>query len=309
MKIDLNDRRLQIFQELVKGGSGEEIAERLGVSRVAVWKFVKRLEELGYRVSVSRRGGYRIVESPDPSPFDMAIAAGKIPGVRRFIYLPETDSTNRVGREEENAIIFAESQTSGRGRLGRRWESGAGGIYTSITLNLGVPVSDIPKVTLLSGLAVCRALRRYGARIKWPNDVLINGRKVSGILSEFTGEEMAAKVIIGIGINVRNRIPEELKGKAISLAEIDDGVSITEVFSDLCSEMATLLRKFPDEWSEILEEWKALSDTLNREVRVSIYGEEVRGTAVDVDEDGGLIVRTRDGLKKVISGECFYTNY
>ncbi|WP_456477672.1 biotin--[acetyl-CoA-carboxylase] ligase [Geoglobus ahangari] len=309
MKVERGDRRLLMFQEIEKGGSGEEIAEKAGVSRTAVWKFVRRLDELGYEVEVDRRRGYRLVSSPDPSPFHMALAALKIPGVERYYHFEEVDSTNRFAKEVSNAVVFSESQSSGRGRLGRRWESGRGGVYMSLSLNMSIPVSEIPKVTLLTGLAVCKALEEYGARIKWPNDVLVGGKKVSGILSEFVGEEMAAKVVVGIGVNVRNRVPDSLRDRAISLHEVDESVRITDIFTRICEQLSNLLSAFPQKWGEILEEWKRLSDTIGREVRVSLYGEEVVGKAVDVDADGGLIVVSGEGRRKVISGECFYTNY
>ncbi|NOY11166.1 MAG: biotin--[acetyl-CoA-carboxylase] ligase [Archaeoglobi archaeon] len=309
MKVERGDRRLLMFQEIEKGGSGEEIAEKAGVSRTAVWKFVRRLEELGYEVEVDRKRGYRLVSSPDPSPLHMALAALKIPGVERYYHFEEVDSTNRFAKEVSNAVVFSESQSSGRGRLGRRWESERGGVYMSLSLNMSIPVSEIPKVTLLSGLAVCRALEEYGARIKWPNDVLVGGKKVSGILSEFVGEEMAAKVVVGIGVNVRNRVPDALRDRAISLHEVDGNVRITDIFTRICEQLSNLLSAFPQKWGEILEEWKRLSDTIGREVRVSLYGEEVVGKAVDVDTDGGLIVVSGEGRRKVISGECFYTNY
>lgn len=309
MKIELSDQRIQIFQELEGGCSGEEIAEKFGISRVAVWKFVKRLEEMGYRVKTDRREGYRIIGSPDPSPFHMALAAKQIPGIERFIYLKETDSTNRMAKEISNAVIFAETQTSGRGRLGRAWSSEKGGIYTSISLNIRLPVNEIPKITLLFGLAVCRALEDYGAKIKWPNDVLIKGKKVSGILSEFVGEELSSMVVVGIGINVKNRIPEELRGKAISISEVDERVSITRTFEGVCREISYLLRIFPEKWRDILEEWRLRSDTLGKKVKINMHGEIVEGIAKDVDGDGGLIVDTGKELRKIISGECFYTNY
>ena len=309
MRIEFDDRRLRIFQELERGSSGERIAEMFGISRVAVWKFVRRLEEMGYTIEVDRRDGYRITGTPDPSPYHMALSAMKIPGVRKFVYLREVDSTNRVAKELDSALVFAEAQTSGRGRLGRNWVSERGGIYMSASMDFRVPVSEIPKITLLFGLAVCRALEEYGARIKWPNDVLVRGKKVSGILSEFTGEDLAAKVVVGVGINVKNRIPEELKDRAISLSEVSEDVSITGTFSRVCEEISKLVNGFPENWSAILDEWRAKSDTLKREVRVNLHGEVIEGVALDVDEDGALIVRTRKGLERVISGECFYTNY
>lgn len=307
MKIELDDRRLEIFRELENGCGGEEIAKKFGLSRTAVWKFVNKLEELGYEIE--RRRYYRIVSKPDPSPFDMAIAVREIPGIKEFYYFHEIDSTNSFAKKLENSAVFAEIQTSGKGRVGRRWESEKGGIYFSVSLNLSLPVHEIPKITLLSGLAVARTLESYVARIKWPNDVLVNGKKVSGILSEFVGEELSSKVVVGIGINVKNPIPDFLRDRAISLAEVNQNVRITDVFKDLCRNLGDLLSKFPDNWNEILEEWKKRSDTLGKDVEVRIGGEVYKGKALDIDMDGGLVIESEGRRDKIISGECFYTNY
>ncbi|AIY90840.1 biotin--[acetyl-CoA-carboxylase] ligase [Geoglobus acetivorans] len=307
MKIELNDRRLDMFTELKKGASGEELAKKFGVSRTSVWKFVHKLEETGY--ILERRPKYRIVSKPDPSPFDMALALKEIPGLQNFHYFREVDSTNRLAKEVENSAVFAETQSAGRGRIGRKWESQRGGLYVSFSLNLSIPVNEIPKLTLLAGVAVAKTLENYGARIKWPNDVLINDKKVSGILSEFVGEELSARVIIGIGINVKNEIPDHLRDKAVSLKEIDESVSITDVFVRLCRNLSELMKRYPSEWESILGEWKGLSSTIGKHVVIDAGGRRYMGMAMDIDIDGGLIIRTERGNEKIISGECFYTNY
>ncbi len=308
MKIALNDRRLEIYREFVTGVRIDEITEKYRISRVSVWKFSKKLEEFGYSIERGRKG-YRIKEKPDPSPFNMALSVKEIPGIDEFYYFHEIDSTNRFAKENERCAVFAEKQTKGRGRVGRKWESDEGGIYFSISLNLNIPMTEIPKITLIGGLAVCKSLEKYHAKIKWPNDVLIDGKKVSGILSEFVGEELSSKIIMGVGINVRNRIPDYLKNSAISLIEIDPEIRITDVFDRLCKNLGIYLRMFPERWHKIFEEWKKLSDTIGKQVEVAVGNQKFEGIAVEIDEDGGLMV-ARDGkVVKVVSGECFYTNY
>jgi len=303
MRINLNDKRLEIYEDLKKGGSGEALAKKYGVSRVSIWKFVKKLEEFGYKVS--REGGYKISEVPDPSPYDMALSCRRFLSkyVEDFYFFEEIDSTNRFAKTVDEAVVVAKKQTRGRGRLGRRWESPEGGLYTSISLNLSIPISEIPKVTLIAGLAVCRSLKDFGARIKWPNDILIEGKKVSGILCEFVGEELSSKIIIGIGVNVKNEIPPNLRDKAISLGTR----SINEVFSGIAKEIGELLERFErGEWISILSELKELTDTIGKHVKVRVAGKEHSGIAVDIDKDGALIL---DDGRRIISGECFYTNY
>ncbi len=307
MRIKLDDKKLDIYLELKKGESGEKIAKKFGLSRVAVWKFVKKLEEFGY--IISRKGGYRILSIPDPSPFDMALACRKMDFVKDFYFFEKIDSTNKFAKDVSDAIVFAKKQSSGRGRLGRKWESEEGGLYMSLSLNLKIPISEIPKLTLLSGLAVCRALKDYKAKIKWPNDVIVEGRKVCGILSEFIGEELSSKVVIGIGVNVKNEIPKWLENKAIALKEISP-IEINEVFSKICFEINSLLKDFLNgKWDEIVEELREKSDTIGREVKISVANREYRGLAVGIDSDGALIIERDGKLERIISGECFYTNY
>uniref|UniRef100_A0A7C3UCW7 Biotin--[acetyl-CoA-carboxylase] ligase n=1 Tax=Geoglobus ahangari TaxID=113653 RepID=A0A7C3UCW7_9EURY len=305
MRINLNDIRLDIYENLKRGSSGETLAKKYGLSRVSIWKFVKKLEEFGYKVS--REKGYKIVEIPDPSPYDMALACrkGLSKYIKDFYFFDEIDSTNRFAKTVDQAVVVAKKQLQGRGRLGRRWESPDGGLYMSISLNLNVPIGEIPKVTLITGLAVCRALKEFDARIKWPNDILIKGKKVSGILCEFVGEELSAKIIVGIGVNVKNEIPPYLRDKAASLGTL----SINEVFTRIISEIGILLERFEKgEWSKILSELKELMDTIGKRVTVRIANNEYSGVAIDIDEDGALILKNGE-IKKVISGECFYTNY
>ncbi len=308
MKIRLDDRRLDIYREFLKGIKVEETSVKYGISRISVWKFSKKLEDLGYVIERGR-DGYRIVEKPDPSPMDMALYTKHIPGIRTFYFFNEIDSTNRFAKENEMCVVFAEKQTEGKGRVGRKWESEKGGIYFSISLNLTIPITEIPKITLMSGLAVCKTLEIYSAKIKWPNDVLINGKKVCGILSEFVGEELSTKVIIGIGINVKNSIPDYLKDRAISIAEIDPDAKITDIFGKLCVNFGSYLKIFPEQWDRILEEWKKCSDTIGKKVEVNVGNQKLVGIAVDIDKDGGLLIEQDGKVEKVISGECFYTNY
>ncbi len=303
MRINLNDRRLDIYEYLKRGSSGETLAKKYGLSRVSIWKFVRKLEELGY--TISREKGYKIVEIPDPSPYDMALLCRKLKYVEDFYFFDEIDSTNKFAKTVDRAVVVAKRQVQGRGRLGRKWESPEGGLYMSISLNLNIPIGEIPKVTLITGLAVCRALKDFDARIKWPNDILIKGRKVSGILCEFVGEELSSKIIIGIGVNVRNEIPEYLRDKATSLGT----PSINEIFTRIINEIEVLFERFEKgEWSEIHSELKKLMDTIGKHVTVKIANNEYSGIAVDIDQDGALILKNSE-IKKIISGECFYTNY
>jgi len=300
-KIHVDDRRLAILRMLRNGFSGEKIAKELGISRQAVWKFVNKLRELGYEID----NKYRVINSPDPSPIDMAIYS-KLLGVKEFIFLKETTSTNDIAKENPNSCVVAEMQRKGRGRLGRKWYSEKGGLYFSFSLN-GIPLSDVPKITLLTGLAVAKTLNELNPKIKWPNDVLIDNKKVSGILCEFLGEELASRIIIGVGINVKNRIPSDLTEKAVNLSSYGLN-NITEIFKRFCMEFKELFKDFLKSWETILDEWKRYSDTIGKLVEIKIGERVYSGIAVGVDVDGSLLVKGERGVEKIFSGECFYIN-
>ncbi len=296
LAISLNDKRLKIYELLKKGYSGERIAKTLGISRSAVWKFVEKLRSLGYEIDRN----YNILSIPDPSPLDAALCSKKL-GVERFLYFEEVDSTNNVAKKEERSCVLAKRQSAGRGRLGRKWESEKGGLYFSFEFPRKVPAVKAHRVTILIGLVVAKTLENFKAKIKWPNDVLIEGKKVSGILCELVGEELSSRVIVGVGINVKNELPEELKDKATTLKTYN--VSVTDVF---CSFANTFSEMVNLEWNRILEEWKRMLDTIGKEVEVRVGGEIYRGVALDVDDEGALILKCGDKIERIFSGECFY---
>ncbi|ADC65548.1 biotin/acetyl-CoA-carboxylase ligase [Ferroglobus placidus DSM 10642] len=296
LAISLKDKRLKIYELLRKGYSGERIAKTLGISRSAVWKFVEKLRSLGYEIDRN----YNILSIPDPSPLDAALCSKKL-GVEKFLYFEEVDSTNNVAKKEERSCVLAKRQTAGRGRLGRKWESEEGGLYFSFEFPRKVPAVKAHRVTILTGLVVAKTLEKFNAKIKWPNDILIDGKKVSGILCELVGEELSSRVIVGVGINVKNELPEELKDRATTLKNYN--VSITEIFCSFANNFAEVLNL---EWSKILEKWRQLLDTIGKEVEVRAGSEVYRGIALDVDDEGALIVKCGDELERVFSGECFY---
>ncbi len=303
-----DDRMLKLLNMLERGASGQKIAEELGISRTSVWKMIKKLESMGYKISAKRKVGYRLVESPDLSLYEVARVCLKLRDIIGEIHYYEvTDSTNQRAKElkKPGVLIVAERQTAGRGRFGRRWISEPGGLYFSLTLPKSIPIEDVPKLTLTAGVAVAEAI---GGRIKWTNDILIGGRKVCGILCELTGEVENPLIIVGIGINVNNPAPKEFN--AISLKEVyGRELNRSEILGKVLNNFAKYYRMLIDgRWGEIRERWKELSDTLGREVVVRVAGREIRGIALDIDEDGGLILRCDKKIEKIFSGECFYVS-
>lgn len=235
-------------------------------------------------------------------------------------YFAEVDSTNDVAKTlaeqdvEEGTVVIAETQTSGKGRLGRRWESPKGGIWLSIILKPKLKVKELVKLNLLASVAVAKTIRekfRLNAEVKWPNDVLINWRKVCGILAEAVTEKDKAKyIIVGIGINTNFdllALPEDLRATATSLKEILRREIDQEIF--ICN----LLKEFEFYYESfrkgnidlILSDWKKLSCILNRRVQLSCCGEKIKGIAHDIDENGWLTIKLKNGtIKKVFSADA-----
>ncbi|AEA47718.1 biotin--[acetyl-CoA-carboxylase] ligase [Archaeoglobus veneficus] len=299
-----DDAALAVLKSLKKGPvSGEEIATKLGVSRTAVWKAVEKLKKAGYVIDARKRVGYVLVSSPEFSAYEVADVCFAN-GILEVHHYSSIDSTNEKAKEKQGIVVIADRQTAGRGRRGRRWYSEEGGLYFSISLPPHLNMEDLPKLTLTTGVAVCEALSFANAKLKWPNDVLVGGKKVCGVLCEVVGEAESPAVVVGIGINVTNPIPDELKDIATNLLEF--GVGRKEIFEKVVGNFFRLYRKLPSDWEEIRQRWKELSDTLGRIVEIRVAERLYRGIAVDIDESGALILDSNGKVERIFSGECFY---
>lgn len=240
---------------------------------------------------------------------------GKLIG-RQIIFFQEIDSTNAYALAQarqgaaEGLVVLAESQSQGRGRLGRIWISPPGvNLYLSILLRPEIPLAKTQMITLMAGLATAKALLRVTGlevRIKWPNDLLINGKKVAGILTE---QDPSQKfIILGIGVNVNwAEIPAELQGMATSLyLEKGDKFSRAIISAELCAAIEEeYLRFLKGDFSAYLRtEWARLSLVDHKWVTIKIIDKEYTGLALGLDEDGALLVRDRDGnINRFLAGE------
>jgi BirA family biotin operon repressor/biotin-[acetyl-CoA-carboxylase] ligase len=299
--------------------SGEDLAERLGVSRTAVWNCVSGLKRLGLQIESQPHLGYRLAAEPDillPAVVRHGLAAAVIG--RRVVHLESASSTSdeaeRLAREgeAEGTVVIAEGQTAGRGRMGRAWRSPRGkGIYLSIILRPALVPSRASFLTLCGAVAAQRAISACApgvrASLKWPNDVMIGGRKVCGILTELTTEaDRINHAVVGVGINA-NHAASHLHGVpgATSL-RIETGSAVSrpalargflEAFDENYSLLAAGRR------AEIVERWLAASETVGRRVRVaSFQGECWEGVATGLDDDGCLLVRLDTGMTRRATG-------
>ena len=301
--------------------SGEEMAEKLGVSRAAVWKHIKEMRSQGYNIESLARNGYILREAPD------AMLSGEISnGLEtktigcRIICHEEIDSTNnaakRLAREgaAEGTVVVAESQTGGKGRLERQFFSPKGkGIWFSVVLRPKFLPQEAPKCTLLAAVAVARAMTEFGLKpgIKWPNDLLYDNKKLVGILTEMSAEMDGINyIVIGTGINVNiapEEFPEELRSVATSLSQMK-GANLPRV-----KFLQAVLRALDDLYAKVqvegfapvLKEWRQYSITLGQEVKVIGVrdGEVYYGKAVDIDDEGALLVDTGEGRQRVLAGD------
>jgi BirA family biotin operon repressor/biotin-[acetyl-CoA-carboxylase] ligase len=289
--------------------SGETLSQQLGVSRVSIWKHIRSLKKDGYVIEASPRG-YRLLSSPD------LLLPCEFPDLeQRIHYFPEIGSTMDAARElakkgaGEGTIVIAEAQTRGRGRLSREWLSPEGGIYFTIILRPRISPAYAPRINLMAAIAVAATIRKlFGlkADLKWPNDVLIAGKKVCGILAEMDAEmDIVNFVNVGIGINANNSVTRFEKTATSLKDALGREISRKELLSVLIMEIERrqpLLMK-----ADLLKEWKRLSATLNNKVRVMNLGEEVAGQAIDIDATGALILKAKDGsLRTVVVGDCIH---
>jgi BirA family biotin operon repressor/biotin-[acetyl-CoA-carboxylase] ligase len=311
-----------VLQVLRKAGdpvSGEYLAAQLGLSRAAVWKRVHRLKAQGYVIEGSPRRGYRLLAVPDkllPAEVLQGLQARVFKGpVHHFETL---DSTNNLAKElaargaPEGTVVVAEAQTGGRGRLGREWYSPPGvGLYVSLVLRPMLPPMDLPQLTLTTAVAVFRAIRRVAGvapGIKWPNDLLLHGKKLGGVLTEMETESDCIRyVVVGLGLNVNTPgFPAGLAATATSLTlAAGRAFSRVDLLKAWLEEFDELYDRFLNQgFAPILEEWKGLTVTLGRAVTVRQGPREISGLALDVAPDGALLLRTANGeIVRVISGE------
>lgn len=319
---EIDRKILEIFRGRDGGVvSGEELSRLLNVSRTAVWKHIKALKDLGYRIEAVPSRGYRLVSTPDIlTPAELSSGLNVRAIGTSLICVSETESTNilayRLAEEgaAEGTVVFADSQSRGKGRLGRLWESPAGvNVYCSVVLRPPIMPIHAPQLTFLSAVAVAEAIERVAGltpAIKWPNDVLVNGFKVAGMLNEMSAEmERVDFMVLGIGVNInmqRGQFPGDLRHPASSLAiEAGHGIERLSFARALLESLdAHYARYCAEGYGPLRQAWLDRSAVMGRRVRVSSQEREVRGTVEGIDEIGALLVRTADGIQeRVLAGD------
>jgi BirA family biotin operon repressor/biotin-[acetyl-CoA-carboxylase] ligase len=302
--------------------SGAELSQQLGITRAAIWARIEELRSLGYDIAASPHQGYRLLDVPDVLHADdlLSLVQGNKTVGRDIRVFEETSSTNDVAEKlardgvKEGVVVFAESQTRGRGRLGRKWISPPRkGLWFSVLLRPDLRPQAATQLTVAAATALLRAIRDQTGltpEIKWPNDILIRGRKVAGVLTELSAElDHIKHVILGIGVDVNLAASEfstELRKLATSL-KIEGGRHIQR--AELA---ARILRELDRDYERlrvhrfqaIADEWEEHCTTLGRRVSIHFGDRTLQGHAEALDEDGALLLRTQHGrLERVIGGD------
>ncbi len=299
--------------------SGQELCNKFGVSRTAIWKAINQLKDMGYEIEAVPNKGYHIVSAPDVmnEAEIKSLLHTEWAGQELFCF-DEIDSTNTKAKElaeqgyPSGTLIVADRQIAGRGRRGRSWDSPAGiGIFMTLLLKPDINPNNASMLTLVTALATAQAISDVTgaeAKIKWPNDIVINGKKVCGILTEMSAQfDYINHIVIGIGINVHNEsFPEEIRETASSLL-LESGKRIHR--ADL---IARFLERFEagyaiflqtEDLEGLMKDYNALLVNIQKQVRILDPKEPFEGKAIGITKRGELIVDTWESRKLVSSGE------
>lgn len=301
--------------------SGQVLSKTLNISRTAVWKHIKAIKDMGYDIEASPARGYRL--NIENLPFNKIEISSNLKTSfigRDLSFYKKTGSTNDTAREfaakgaEEGAVIVADYQKKGKGRLGRRWESPAGvNIYTSVILRPNILPAFAPQLTLVSAVAAAETISGYlnkAPEVKWPNDILINSKKVAGILTEMASEaDRINFVVIGIGVNVnmtKKMIPEALRQIATSMKE-ETGMEISRI--DFIQTLYLNMERWYKEYLKhgfepVRTAWISYFRMAGKAVKVQDMNRVREGIAIGIDGDGALLLREKDGkVARIISGD------
>ncbi len=300
--------------------SGQEISEKLGVTRTSIWKHIQKLRDKGYQIESVTNLGYRLTNTPNrliPEEIHRNLKTTLLG--KEIVFFETIDSTNTQAKLKAleypaGTIFIANTQTGGRGRLGRQWSSEPGrGIWCTVLLKPTLRPTVASQFPLLTAVAIAQTLCKYGveARIKWPNDILVHGRKICGILTEMGAElDRMNYLVIGFGLNVKQQMldfPTELHSIATSVEmEVGEQVDRVQLICDILLELEQKYFQFLTEgFLPILRLWKEYNCTLGKMTRVSRFNQPpLYGEAIDLTPNGALVLKIATGqLITVFSGE------
>ena len=319
--------RQKILKELVKNrdnfASGSQLAESLGISRVAVWKHIEALKKEGYDISGVSGRGYQLNDNGVIIPDEIRIGLSQQLIGSEIHYYPRLDSTNEALKRSikecppEGMVYVAGKQEGGKGRRGRKWESPPGGLWFSFLLRPTLPLPQTALLSLVFAVSLVKSLDVFSGlpcQIKWPNDVFCQGKKIAGILLEISGEiDNADYLIVGIGINVNVRIndlPAAIGANSTSLLEVSGRViAADEVLKTVLKDLDSYYHGFLKNgfWAIRLE-FKSRCLHLGKAIEITRGRDIVRGINTDIDEMGNLMVQYQDNLVRISTGDVKVLN-
>lgn len=299
--------------------SGQELCEKFGVSRTAIWKAVNQLKQAGYEIEAVQNKGYKIISTPD------RLNVSELESIRKtawagneIFYFDIIDSTNARAKQlaEEGhpsgTLVVAEKQEAGRGRRGRTWESPTGnGIFMTLMIKPEINPNNASMLTLVAALAVSKAISNSTGRpagIKWPNDIVMNGKKVCGILTEMSAQfDYVNHIVIGIGINVHNEVfPDEISQMATSIyLETGEHLNRAKLIEEVLEQFEAYYEIYlkTEDLSGLVKEYNSHLVNMHQNVRVLDPKEPFEGKAMGITPHGELIVDTWESRKLVSAGE------
>jgi BirA family biotin operon repressor/biotin-[acetyl-CoA-carboxylase] ligase len=306
--------------------SGQDLSDVLKISRVAVWKHIKKIRSLGYKIESKQKLGYRLVKNTNLLlPWEITSELRTKTIGKRVYYFDSIDSTQNFAikiasnSKENGTVVISQRQTSGRGRLGRKWLSPPGGIWLSIVLHPKFDISMSTLFPIAASLALSNAIEKTlkkESKVKWPNDVTIKGKKVAGILIDASIESNKIEnLVLGVGINYKVNASQLEK----SLKNTENFYGVSSLIENSDSESPVLfIKKFFYELERIFEliekgygkiiinNWTKKSSTIGKNVSVSITDGKIKGKAIRLDDDGALIVKENNQFQRILAGDVFY---
>lgn len=303
--------------------SGEALSSSLNVSRAAIWKHIKNLKSKGYLIEGVSNKGYKLISTPDLINKSelLSLIKTSILG-KNIIYFNDIDSTNIKGKElaqkdiEDGSLIIAERQTLGNGRFNRKWVSPSGGLWFSLVLRPNIPPTEAPKITQIAAASIYKTLidLNINSTIKWPNDILVNDKKLCGILAEMKCDmDQVHYLILGIGINVNieeNAFEESVKSIATSLKiQFNKQFNRNKILANFLDHFETLYSKFLTDLdlSETISICRDHSNIFGKKAKLITYNKEEIVTCISLSDSGDLIVKDSLGNEKaVLTGEISF---
>jgi len=304
----MKNKILKILESAAGPISGEIIGKDLGITRIAAWKHIQGLIRLGYHIETSS-GGYFLLEPGDfLYPWEFNLNEYDVIFQNMLNSTMDEAKCKKYLQKDTHMIFISDSQTAGRGRMGRIWESQEGGLYFTVNIKKKIHAELLWRYSIAAVTALAEVLnKKFGisASVKWPNDVFVGYGKIAGVLidTQISGG-MAEWVNIGIGLNVNNSPKEE---KAISMKELTGKTFFRKEILSCFIHCFNDYLKSPF-LNDAIDKWKAMSNTLGQRVIMHTYaGEKFLGTALDIDENGGLMVKGNNGkIKSFLYADCYH---